>query len=261
MAHLEWLPVGFPTMTLLFPTILVVILLSYLHAKNFRKRKLPPGPPRIPVIGNLHQLGTLPHLCLHSLSQKYGPIIYLELGWVSTVAISSAKMAREVMRTYDLVLSSRPRLFAAKHIFYNSTDIAFSPYVDYWRHIRKICVLELLSAKRVQSFRPDREEEVSRMVHSIEESSCSGTVNLSKILSLYTNSVTCKAAFGKDFSGKGGYDSLGFHKMLDEFQELLGGFSVGEFFPPVVEFINRITGMTEAEGHFSAVRRALCGGG
>ncbi|OWM82836.1 hypothetical protein CDL15_Pgr029197 [Punica granatum] len=218
MALLQWPPEESRFILLLFPTILFVILLmNYAYTDCYRKRKLPLGPPKLPVIGNLHQLGNLPHLSLLHLAKKYGPIIYLHLGWVPTVVISSAKMAKEVMRTYDLVLSNRPRLFAAKYIFYDSTNIAFSPYGAYWRQIRKICILELLSAKRVQSFGPVREEEVARMVDRIQESSCSGSVNLSKILGLYGNDVICRVAFGRDFSGGGDYDSLGFHEMLQEF--------------------------------------------
>ncbi|PKI46440.1 hypothetical protein CRG98_033138, partial [Punica granatum] len=245
MALLQWpQPDESRPMILLFPTILLVILLNYAFTECYRKRKLPPGPPKLPLVGNLHQLGNLPHLSLHSLAKKYGPIISLQLGWVPTVVISSARMTKEVMRTYDLVLSSRPRLFAAKYIFYDSTDIVFSPYGAYWRQIRKICILELLSAKRVQSFRPVREEEVARMVDRIQESSCSGSVNLTKILGLYANDVLCRVAFGRDFSGGGDYDSLGFQDMLQEYQELVGGFSIGDFFPSLEEFIHRFTGMT-----------------
>ncbi|OWM82835.1 hypothetical protein CDL15_Pgr029196 [Punica granatum] len=111
MALLQWLqPDESRPMLLLFLTILFVILLmNYAYTDCYRKRKLPPGPPKLPLVGNLHQLGNLPHLSLHSLAKKYGPIISLQLGWVPTVVISSARMAKEVTRTYDLVLSSRPR--------------------------------------------------------------------------------------------------------------------------------------------------------
>lgn len=47
--------------------------------------------------------------------------------------------------------------------------------------------------------------------------------------------------FGKDFSGDGEYDRLGFQVMLNEYQELLGGFSIGDFFPSM-EFMHSLTG-------------------
>lgn len=40
-------------------------------------------------------------------------------------------------------------------------DILFSPYGDLWHQLRRICVLELFSPRRVRSFRRIREEETS----------------------------------------------------------------------------------------------------
>lgn len=227
----------------LFAIIFVVVLMKFLLIDKPRKRRsnLPPSPPTIPIIGNLHQLGTMPHLSLQGLAEKYGPIIYLQLGEIPTVVVSSARLAKEVLKTHDLALSSRPQIFSAKHLFYNCTDVVFSPYGAYWRHIRKICILELLSAKRVQSYSSVREEEVARLVRRVE-GFYPGTTNLSKMMGLYANDVLCHVAFGRDFSEGGEFQSHGFQKMLDEYQELLGGFSVGDFFPSL-EFIHNLTGM------------------
>lgn len=43
-------------------------------------------------------------------------------------------------------------------------------------------------------------------------------------------------------SAGGEYNRRGFQKMLEEYQALLGGFSVGDFFPSM-EFIHSLTGM------------------
>lgn len=242
MALLQSLKESFVTF-FLFAFIFVVILIKFLLIDKSSKRRsnLPPCPPTIPIIGNLHQLGTMPHLSLQNLAEKYGPIIHLQLGEIPTVVVSSARLAKEVLKTHDLPLSSRPQIFSAKHLFYNCTDVVFSPYGAYWRHIRKICILELLSAKRVQSFSSVREEEVARLVHRVE-GSYPGTTNLSKMMGLYANDVLCRAVFGRNFSEGGEYQRHGFQKMLDEYQELLGGFSVGDFFPSL-EFIHSLTGM------------------
>lgn len=237
--------------SLLFASALAVVLLrqssrerrneSKSNGTRTRPPKLPPGPSKLPIIGNLHQLGNMPHLSLRRLSQKFGPIIYLKLGEIPTVVVSSAAVAKEVMKTHDLALSSRPQIFSAKHLFYNCTDVVFSPYGTYWRHLRKICILELLSARRVQSYSFVREQEAARLVRRIA-SSHPNPVSLTKKLGLYANDVLCRVAFGRDFSGGGEYDRHGFQKMLEEYQVLLGGFSVGDFFPSM-EWINSITGM------------------
>lgn len=243
MAILQWLRDGLLPSFLFASTLLVLVILKLLSKEKSRTRNLnlPPSPPKLPIIGNLHQLGGMPHLSLRRLTEKLGPIIHLQLGEIPTVVVSSAKLAKEVMKTHDLALSSRPQIFSAKHLFYDCTDIVFSPYGAYWRHIRKICILELLSAKRVQSYSFVREEEVARLVHRIAES-CPGAADLTKLLGLYANDVLCRVAFGRDFTEGGDYDRHGFQKMLEEYQVLLGGFSVGDFFPSM-EFIHTLTGM------------------
>lgn len=237
MASLQWLRDSFNPSIILTSILLVIILKLIINGKSRRKYNLPPSPPKLPIIGNLHQLGKMPHLSLNRLTEKLGPIIYLQLGEIPTVVVSSARMAKEIMKTHDLALASRPQIFSAKYLFYNCTNIAFCPYNAYWRHIRKICILELLSARRVQSFSYVREEEVARLIHGIAES-YPKTVNLTKMLWLYANNILCRVTFGRDFSGEG--DEL--HKLLAEYQELLGGFSIGDFFPSM-EFIHSLTGM------------------
>ncbi|KAK6802619.1 hypothetical protein RDI58_000401 [Solanum bulbocastanum] len=80
-----------------------------------------------------HLLGGLPHQVLRDLAKKYGPIMHLQLGEVSLVVVTSPDMAKQVLKTHDLAFASRPKLLAAEILFYNGTDIVFSPYGDYWR--------------------------------------------------------------------------------------------------------------------------------
>nr|XP_027125357.1 cytochrome P450 71A1-like [Coffea arabica] len=227
---------------LIFSSLFLALLLKLLlKHKDNRNEKLPPCPPKLPIIGNLHLLGNMPQESLHNLAKKYGPIMFLQLGQVPTVVISSARLAKEAMKTNDLALASRPQIFSAKHLFYNCTDIVFSPYGAYWRNIRKICILELLSAKRVQSFSFIREEEVAHLVQRMTES-CPGTTNLTNMLSLYANNLLCRVTFGKDFSQGGDNVRHNFQKLLEEYQILLGGFTIGDFFPSM-EFMHKLTGM------------------
>ncbi|KAL1814631.1 hypothetical protein DCAR_0518796 [Daucus carota subsp. sativus] len=241
MAPLWWLGEHF--LPFLLVVLLVFISLRYFFSEKRRKRSrnLPPSPPKLPIIGNLHQLGKMPHLSLLQLAKKYGPIIYLQLGEVPTVVVSSARMAKEVLKTHDLALSSRPQIYSAKHLFYDCTNVVFSPYGAYWRHIRKICILELFSVKRVQSYSFVRQEEVARLVSRIVDS-YPGTTDLTKVLGLYANDVLCRIVLGRDYSRGGEYDRLGFQKLLEDYQVLLGGFNLGDFFHSM-EFIYKLNGM------------------
>lgn len=133
MAPLQWLKETFIP-SLLVASIVLTVVLKIISSSKSTKRNLnlPPTPPKLPIIGNLHQLGSMPHLALENLASKFGPIIHLQLGEIPTVVVSSARLAKEVMKTHDLALSSRPKIFSAKHLFYDCTDVVFSPYGAYW---------------------------------------------------------------------------------------------------------------------------------
>ncbi|KMS97278.1 hypothetical protein BVRB_7g177230 [Beta vulgaris subsp. vulgaris] len=216
--------------SILLPLILLLfILYKWLHKKSTPTKILPPSPPCLPFIGNLHQLGTYPHHNLQSLSDQYGELMLIHLGRAPVLIVSSAKAAREIMITHDVTFSNRPISKTGNKLLYNGKDIAAAQYGEYWRQMKSICVLQLLSNKRVRSFRSVREEEIVLMMEKIGQSS-SLVVNLSEMFMTLTNNVICRVAFGRKYSGnnEGG---INFNKLLKEFLELLGRFRVGDFIP------------------------------
>ncbi|OIW02909.1 hypothetical protein TanjilG_29685 [Lupinus angustifolius] len=136
----------------------------------------------------------MPHHSMRDLAAKYGPIMHLKLGEVSNIIVSSAEIASQIMKTHDANFSYRPESLFAKIFSYNASDIEFSQYGDYWRQLRKICTVELLSAKRVQSFRFIREEEVSKLAKIICTSEGS-IVNLSPMISSLLHGISARSAF------------------------------------------------------------------
>ncbi|KAJ8551614.1 hypothetical protein K7X08_021629 [Anisodus acutangulus] len=180
--------------------ILLLFIFLLLRKWKTQKLKLPPGPWKLPFIGSLHHLalaGPLPHHGLTNLAKRYGPLMYLQLGEVVMIVISSPRMAKEVLKTHDLVFATRPKLTYADIVHYNSTDVVFSPYGAYWRQIRKICTLELLSAKMVNNFVSSiRQDELSNMISSTRSMS-DLPLNLTEKIIWFTSSVTCRSALGK----------------------------------------------------------------
>ncbi|KAL2490856.1 Cytochrome [Abeliophyllum distichum] len=226
-----------------FSLFIIFLFKWFSHPDSTARKRLPPSPPKLPMIGNLHQLGLYPHRALQALSKRYGQLMMLHLGSVPAVIVSSADAAREIMKTQDLIFSNRPKLSIPDKIVYGSKDIAFAPYGEHWRQVRSICVLHLLSNKRVQSFRYIREEETDLLIQKIRQSSSSSTsvTNLSDLLVSLTNDTICRVALGRKYSDEA-EGSTKFELMLKEIMELSGTFNAGDFIP-WLKWMNKVNGL------------------
>ncbi|GLJ31861.1 hypothetical protein SUGI_0641050 [Cryptomeria japonica] len=219
--------------TIGFGIIFLLYCFFYKLRRNGRKLKLPPGPRPWPLIGSLHLLGNLPHQALTRLANKYGSIMFLRLGSVPTVVVSSPAMAKEFLKTHDLVFATRPICAQGKYVCYDHKDVAYAPYGAYWRHMRKLLMVELLTVKRIDSFRFVREEEVSAMIASIWQESGHGAqcVDVKKRLSSLTQNITCRIFSSRTYSDNELSGGLGFKQMIDEMFAVAGAFCVGDFIP------------------------------
>ncbi|XP_052114240.1 cytochrome P450 71A1 [Arachis duranensis] len=161
--------------TICFIIITILCVLIKFTRSNKKINNLPPSPPKLPLIGNLHQLGTLPHQSLKALSDKYDPLLLLQLGQTQALVVSSADIVEEIVKTHDVAFSNRANTKAAKIFFYQCKEIGFAPYGEEWRKKRKLCVNELLNTNRVKSFQPIRKNEVSMMINSLHEACAKGS--------------------------------------------------------------------------------------
>ncbi|KAK9133610.1 hypothetical protein Scep_013138 [Stephania cephalantha] len=234
--------------------VLAIPLLLLLKQRIFTTKphlNHPPGPPKLPIIGNMHKLGHLPHRSLSNLCETFGHAMTLHLGRVPLLVVSTAETAREILKTQDLNFCTRPALFSLKRLSYNFLDVGFAPYSEYWREVRKIFVQELVRVKRVHSFGPVRAEEVANLVDSISKS-CAYTmrpVDLTEELFSLTTRVICRIAFGKSYQG-GEVDSGKFLEVVYEAMAILGSFSASDFYPSssiawVVDVITDLRGRLE----------------
>nr|UTS77785.1 cytochrome P450 867E38 [Ginkgo biloba] len=225
----------------------VAIIVRLLNKKKYTKEGLstavPPGPPAVPIIGHLHLLKR--PLCkrLAELSKEYGPLMHLRMGYRRTLVVSSSALAQECLTTNDIALASRPRLAAGKHLGYNFTVAAWSPYGHHWRNVRRICVLELLSARRIEMFMQFRREEVSALVRSLFLSSQrpGDAVNMRKNLSEMTFNMIVRMVANKRYFNIGSPDSSGeswqsvegreFTEALKRTVLISSVFNIGDYIP------------------------------
>ncbi|PON99141.1 Cytochrome P450, E-class, group I [Trema orientale] len=163
-----------PTSTVTILGLAVLLFLYYLlhkpRALASRRAPVEAGG-AWPIIGHLRQLGgpQPPHVTLGHMADKYGPIFTIRMGVHKALVVSSWKIAKECFTTNDRVFANRPKAVALEHMAYNYAVFGFSPYGPYWRQVRKIATLELLSNHRLELLSHVRESEVKSAIKEIYE--------------------------------------------------------------------------------------------
>ena len=214
------------------PAILLAILIFVLAtALLYQKQrphdgKHPPGPRALPIIGNLHMLGKLPYRNLQALATKYGPIMSLKLGQVPAIAVSSPEAAELFLKTHDIAFASRPKLQVPEILSYGRKGLVFSEYGGYWRNVRKLCTLQLLSASKVEMFAPLRREELGLLVKSLYQAATSGeVVDLSELVGELIENITYKMILGRSKD-----DRISTKGLVHELANLVA-FNLAEYVP------------------------------
>ncbi|KAL2472363.1 Cytochrome [Abeliophyllum distichum] len=141
------------------------------NSRKQRLAKLPPGPYPFPIVGNILQLGLNPPQSLAKLSKIYGPIMYLKLGSISTIVVSSPEMAKEVLQKHDHVLSGRRTLAAAQVYDFGNKSMAFLPVDTRWRHLRKMSKEQMFSLHTLESSQEIRQNSIQKLYDYIHKCS------------------------------------------------------------------------------------------
>ncbi|XP_056175358.1 cytochrome P450 98A2-like [Syzygium oleosum] len=188
------------------PFILIISIFLAIKLCQWRKPTLPPGPYPFPLIGNLHQIkpNVATARCFAEWSWLYGPVMSVWLGSKLSIVVSSPELAKEVLKDHDQVLANRHRMESTVKITKDGKGLVWADYGPHYVKLRKICVHELFSARRIEALRPIREDEVRNMVETICRD-CTGnegqgrSLVVRKYLSSVAFNCISRLVFGKKF--------------------------------------------------------------
>nr|AYM55644.1 cytochrome p450 [Croton stellatopilosus] len=234
--------------------VIALLLCLYLYNYNpwrlrdhTHKNKclLAPEPSRpLPILGHLHLLGTEKTLArtLARLADKSGPVFTIWLGVHRTVVVSSHEAVKECFTTNDKILASRPKSSHGTYLGYNYAAFGFATYGPFWREIRKIVVIQLLSNHRLKSLKHVQVSEVNGLIRDLY-SRCittgkqsSNKIVISEIFEHLTLNMITRMIAGKRYFSFGGEENgeeegkrIG--KLMKEFMYVSGVFVPSDLIP------------------------------
>nr|GMD43505.1 cytochrome P450 82C4-like [Ipomoea batatas] len=188
-----------------------------------------------PIIGHLHHFRTSVPLVktLSEWADKYGPVFTIRLGISRILVVSSWEAVRDCFATNDKLLAARPTTCAGKYLGYDYAVFTFSTNNSYWRRVRKLVVVELLSSRRLEKL---KHVWVSELQTNIKE--------------LYT-SIVAGRRYEYRSDGVINEEALCLKKVFRQVMYLWGEFVSGDAIFPLWFFR-----WLDYEGHVKSMKRA-----
>ncbi|XVE48620.1 hypothetical protein DITRI_Ditri01bG0016100 [Diplodiscus trichospermus] len=223
-------------------TIIISIFVATILVKDKKKqqRRSPPEPAgALPLLGHLHFLGTnqLLHRKLADMADKYGPAFLIRLGIHQALVVSNWEVAKECFTTNDKVFPTRPKSIAVKHMGYDHKMLGFAPYGPYWRNMRKLAMVELLSSHRLELLKHVRDTEINCLVKELYEQVKNrglAVVEMKERFGDLATNIIVRMIAGKRYCGTEGScddESRRCQKALGDFFYLVGMFLVSDAIP------------------------------
>ncbi|KAK7032178.1 hypothetical protein VNI00_013352 [Paramarasmius palmivorus] len=157
-----------------------------------RERFLPPGPPTIPVLGNVHMLPTRsPHTKFAEWGLQYGGLYSLKISSGTAVVVNSMEVAKELMDKRSALTADRPKHHMVDKVT-NGLNLALARYSDTWRDMRK-AAHTILTPKAVVNHLPIQRAETVQVLHDF----LTTPDDFFRHIGRYANSVIMSVLFGK----------------------------------------------------------------
>ncbi|KAH6804549.1 hypothetical protein C2S51_032796 [Perilla frutescens var. frutescens] len=214
----------------------LLILMSFILSSGPR-RKLPPGPYPLPIIGNMLQLGRKPHHSFAQLSKQYGPLMSIHLGSLYTVVASSPEMAKEILHKHGQVFSGRIILQALHACDHDTLSIVFMPASNICREMRTICKEHILSYQSLEATKGLRQWKLQQLLDYVQRCCDSGrAVNIREAAFITTINLMSATLFSIQATEFDSEVSREFMEIIDGVSSILVAANYADYFPILKPF-------------------------
>ncbi|KAL1884072.1 hypothetical protein Daus18300_000181 [Diaporthe australafricana] len=173
------------------PLIIIAVLVFRLRNVGRRPKNLPPGPPTMPLIGNLHLMPQEhPHVQFKKWAEEYGPIYSLILGTNVMIVLSSDEVIKDLLDKRSGIYSSRPDIYLG-NVASGWLRVVLMKYGEQWRMIRKI-MHSILHLNASKGYVPYQDLESKQMLCGILDDPLLFADHIRR----FTNSLTTQMVFG-----------------------------------------------------------------
>ncbi|CUA66986.1 O-methylsterigmatocystin oxidoreductase [Rhizoctonia solani] len=182
-------------MSLAVPVVLgstVVWLAIKTMSIGKRETYLPPGPPTVPLLGNLHEFPkTEAHLKLTEWARIYGGIYSLKMGPGTAIVITDVAAVKELMDKRSQSTVDRPPNHMADLVA-GGMNMVLSRYTEDWRTLRRASHA-ILTQQACAGHLPIQRAEASQLLHDCLTTPEKFYTHIRR----YSSSVILSVLFGK----------------------------------------------------------------
>lgn len=173
------------------PLIIIATIIFQLRNVGRRPKDYPPGPPTMPIIGNIHQVPPKhPHVQFKKWAEEYGPVYSLILGTNVMIVLSSDKAIKDLLDKRSNIYSSRTELYLG-NLVSGYLRVLLMQYGETWRMIRKI-MHSVLHINASKGYVPYQDLESKQMLCGILDEPHFFGDHIRR----FTNSLTTQMVFG-----------------------------------------------------------------
>ncbi|KAL2838959.1 cytochrome P450 [Aspergillus pseudoustus] len=157
-----------------------------------RPQNYPPGPPTLPLLGNIHQMPTRDcHLQFEKWAREYGPVYSLMLGTQCLIVLSSDEAVKELLDRRSGIYSDRQEMYIGQVLCSGGLRLLMMGYGSTWRMFRKM-VHGLLNVVTSKSYVPYQMLENKQMLYEL----LTQPDDFLKHIRRYSNALTTTMVFG-----------------------------------------------------------------